>query len=263
MNALKAAIQPGGAAQPIGRQWVICLEGIRPGASVCPHCRTNLAPLQALADRDTALEERVTAPRQWLQKTRLLCACGPTSPSPHTEIKWSHMIENIFRRLVSLLVPRWFATVLPGSSPVVFRLVRPVVASPFGLRSQQNLPGGATVQVIAALAFGSIGTLLNSVLDVAEFGQTPPGLTTLEIVASIAAIALSHYAASALADVRLRFDNHPRRVPAHIPDSATLKGALSAKTPHPVSRIVGSDHHTSGFSRPSSSCDLSYALAAQ
>ena len=36
-------------------------EEIWPGASVCPHCGSNLAPLQALADKQAALEERVAA----------------------------------------------------------------------------------------------------------------------------------------------------------------------------------------------------------
>jgi hypothetical protein len=60
VNVLRSAPQPVDSAQAIGRQCVFCLEGIRLGASVCPHCGSNLAPLQDLADKDAALEERLT-----------------------------------------------------------------------------------------------------------------------------------------------------------------------------------------------------------
>jgi hypothetical protein len=93
---------------------------------------------------------------------------------------------------------------LQGSSRVVFRFVGTAVALPFGFRFQRNLRGGTSVQVLAALAFGSIGTLLNGVLDTALAGHTPLLLTAQDIVASAAAISLSHYAGSALAEVRLR-----------------------------------------------------------
>ena len=217
MNVLRSAPQPVDSAQAIGRQCVFCLEGIRLGASVCPHCGSNLAPLQDLADKDAALEERLTALEREVaalqgasveqvpaEETTASMPAGPAGPSSPLAIKWPHMIDNIFLGLISLLVAHWLATMLPGSSRVVFRFVGLAVALPFGFRFQRNLRGGTSVQVLAALAFGSIGTLLNGVLDTALAGHTPLLLTTQDIVASAAAISLSHYAGSALAEVRLR-----------------------------------------------------------
>lgn len=201
------------AAPATGRHCVFCLEEIRPGASVCRHCGSNLAPLQDLADKNATLEERLVALEGEVAAMRISIAPAgttasvdvePTGPPSLMDIKWPHMVDNVFLGLVALLIAHWFATMLPGSSRVVFRFVGLIVALPFGVRFQRNLRGGTSVQVLAALAFGSFGTVLNGVLDIALAGRTPPLLTVHDIVASVAAIALSHYAGSALADMRLR-----------------------------------------------------------
>jgi hypothetical protein len=69
---------------------------------------------------------------------------------------------------------------------------------PFGFRLERNSRSGTTGQVLAALAFGSIGTLAIGVLDLAVGGDGAPPLAPQDIVASLATVALSHYAASAL-----------------------------------------------------------------
>jgi hypothetical protein len=76
------------------------------------------------------------------------------------------------------------------------------VALPFGYRFEHHARVGTTGQVVAALAFGSLGTLVIGVLDLAVAGRVPPSLTAQDVVASVAAIALSHYAGSALAHAR-------------------------------------------------------------
>ena len=56
---------PGSSSQQVyaapggGRRCVFCLEDIRPGASVCPHCRSAFAPLQRIADEHAVLQERL------------------------------------------------------------------------------------------------------------------------------------------------------------------------------------------------------------
>jgi hypothetical protein len=231
VNAPSATPLPVDATQAIGRQCVFCLEIIRPGAFVCPHCGSNLAPLQNLADKNAALEERLTALEGEVAAIRTTTEPAGTTSSAHVqatgpsslmEIKWPHMLDNVFLGLVALLMAHWFATMLPGNSRVVFRFVGLIVALPFGVRFQRNLRGGTSVQVLAALAFGSFGTLLNGVLDIALAGHTPPLLAVHDIVASVAAIALSHYAGSALADMRLR------RAEQAATEAAAARQAVSA-----------------------------------
>jgi hypothetical protein len=76
------------------------------------------------------------------------------------------------------------------------------VALPFGFRFELNSKSGTTGQVLAAVAFGSLGTLAIGLLDIALAGHGAPPPTAQDIVASVAAIALSHYAGSALAHSR-------------------------------------------------------------
>jgi hypothetical protein len=57
-----------GVVSSDNRRCVFCLKEIRPGASVCPHCRSNLAPLQDLADKNTLLEQRLAALEQVVAK---------------------------------------------------------------------------------------------------------------------------------------------------------------------------------------------------
>lgn len=221
MNALGSSSQPFDAVPSGGRRCVFCLEEIRPGASVCPHCGSNLAPLQRFADEYAALGERLATLEQQVAALRQAgreqaSAEGvpvppPTeSPPPSlgaemalgAEIKWPHMADNIFLGLTALLAAHWLATTLPAGGRTVFRLVALVVALPFGFRFERNSRSGTASQVLAALAFGSLGTLAIGVLDIALAAHSAPPPTAQDIIASVAAIALSHYAGSALAHSR-------------------------------------------------------------
>lgn len=193
-------------------QCVFCLEGIRPGASVCPHCNSTLAPLQAVADKQAALEERLIALEEALATLRVsrgdqdmaaavpVPAPGdPPAPSLRAGINWPHMVDNIFLGLATLLAAHWIATTLPAGGRTGFRLVALVVALPFGSRFENNARSGAPGQVIAALAFGSLGTMAIGLLDMVIAGRGAPPPTARDMIASVAAIALSHFAGSALA----------------------------------------------------------------
>jgi hypothetical protein len=192
------------------RQCVFCMEEIRPGASVCPHCGSNLAPLQSLADRAAALEERLAALEQELAALSTARSEQPgaeveetTRPEPSgVDIKWPHMADNLLLGLATLLAAHWLATTLPGSNRTLFRLVALIVALPFGFRFEYNARSGVTGQVVAALAFGCLGAVAIGILDIALTGHPPPSLTAQDIVASVAAIGLSHYTGSALAHAR-------------------------------------------------------------
>jgi hypothetical protein len=200
-----------------GRHCVFCMEEIRPGASVCRHCGSNLAPLQNLADNQATLDARLavleqevaalgaaTVERATAEVTSSPALLEPATPPAGTAVKWPHMADNIFLGLAALLVAHWLASTLPGSNRTIFRLVALVVALPFGFRFQSNARSGISGQVLAALAFGSLGTLAIGVLDLSLAGRTPLSPTAQDVVASVAAIALSHYAGSALAQSRQR-----------------------------------------------------------
>jgi hypothetical protein len=200
------------------RHCVFCMEEIRPGASACPHCGNNLAPLQNFADRHAAFEQRLAALEQEVAVLRVAGfetatiaetagSMSAESLGPPAEIKWPHMADNIFLGLATLLAAHWLATTLPGSNRTVFRLVALVVALPFGFRFEHHARSGTSGQVVAALAFGSIGTLCIGLLDIAQAGHAPPALSAGDIVASVAAIALSHFAGSALASARRKRAN--------------------------------------------------------
>jgi hypothetical protein len=170
--------------------------------------------LQEFADRQSALEGRLAAIEQALaalyaagEQVQTTAAPAPISGEPAAapsirRVSWPHMMDNIFLGLATLLVAHWLATTLPGGDRAVFRLVALIVALPFGFRFERNANADTTGQVLAALAFGSLGTLVISVLDLALARHAAPPLTAQDVVQSVAAIALSHYAGSALAHVR-------------------------------------------------------------
>ena len=210
------------------RQCVFCREEIRPGASVCPHCRGTLAPLQGFADKQAALEGRLAALEQEVAALRAgeaeLAAvegdpapapAAPSSPSVRAEFKWPHMADNIFLGLTVLVAAHWLATTLPTSSRTWFRLVALVIVLPFGFRFERHARAGTSGQVLAALAFGSVGTLAIGVLDLVLAGHGGPTPTPQDVVASAATIALSHFAGSAWAHFRqVRDDPAPITTPA-------------------------------------------------
>lgn len=215
MDALGSSSQPAETVTSGSRQCVFCLEDIRPGASVCPHCGNALAPLQAFAEKQRALEERLAALEQDLATLRAnggeQAAVGgepalAPSDSPATsvgaDIRWPHMADNIFLGLATLLAAHWLVMTMPGGGRAGFRLVALVVALPFGIRFERNSRSGPTAQVLAALAFGSIGTLAIGLLDMAVAAHGVPPPTAQDVIASVAAIALSHFAGSALAHSR-------------------------------------------------------------
>jgi hypothetical protein len=217
MDAAGPSPQSLDAALGRTRQCVFCLETIQPGASVCPHCGSNLAPLQTLADRYAALELRLAALEQQLLGWRsanadTVSAEAPDSATPAeaaaaptgVTISWPHMADNIFLGLATLLVAHWLATTVPGSNRTIFRLVALVVAAPFGFRFQRHSRSDPAGQVLAALAFGCLGTLAIGVMDLAVAGHAPSSLTARDVVASVAVITLSHFAGSSLARAQQR-----------------------------------------------------------
>ncbi|HME25432.1 MAG TPA: zinc ribbon domain-containing protein [Acetobacteraceae bacterium] len=230
VNALGSSSRSTQTATNELRQCVFCREEIRPGASVCPHCGGTLTPLQGFADKQAALEQRLAALEQEVAALRAggleqaavegdpAPAAAP-SPSVRAEFKWPHMADNIFLGLMTLLAAHWLATTLPTSERTVYRLVALAVALPFGFRFERNSRSGPSGQVLAALAFGSIGTLAIGLLDIAVAGRGAPPPTPQDIIASVAAIALSHFAGSALA--------HSRRMRAEQADRAAVD-AVSA-----------------------------------
>ena len=182
---------------------------------MCPHCGSALAPWQGFADKHAALEERIAALELEVAALQLpgseqvpanaaesAAPENPEGPVSGATIRWPHMADNIFLGLTTLLAAHWLATSLPFGNRTVFRLVALIVALPFGFRFERNARIGTTGRVVAALAFGSLGTLVIGVLDLALAGHPPPSLTAQDVVASVAAISLSHFAGSALARSR-------------------------------------------------------------
>jgi hypothetical protein len=194
----------------VARQCVFCREEIRPGASVCPHCGSNLEPLQMLADQCAALGERLTAVEQALALPRE----APTaSPEPEvvaqrvqdtglvsTVIKWPHMVDNILLGLSVLVAAHWIASTVPMGNRAIFRIVALAVALPFGYRFETNARSDLAGQVLAALAFASSGTLLIGMLDLLLRAKAISPVLPQDIVATFATIALSHFAGGTLAE---------------------------------------------------------------
>jgi hypothetical protein len=101
-----------------------------------------------------------------------------------------------------LVAAHWLATTLPAGGHTWFRLVALVVTLPFGFRFEHHSRTGTSGQVIAALAFGSTGTLAIGVLDLILVGHGGPPPTPEDVISSVATIALSHFACSAWAQFR-------------------------------------------------------------
>ena len=90
------------------RRCVFCCKEIHPFASICPHCTSNLVPLQRLSDDRAALEERVAILEHSVAELQLAqSASVETSPSSIAAgveavpvssrgINWPHMAENVF-----------------------------------------------------------------------------------------------------------------------------------------------------------------------
>jgi hypothetical protein len=190
------------------RLCIFCCEEIKPGASVCPHCGGSLVPLQTFADRQAAMERRLTALEEALAARSADsvkstdAAVAIRDGSRPAEIKWPHMADNIFLGLTVLVAAHWLATTLPAGGNTWFRLVALVVALPFGFRFERHSRTGTSGQVIAALAFGSIGTLAIGVLDLVLARHGGPLPTPEDVISSVATIALSHFAGSAWAQFR-------------------------------------------------------------
>jgi len=191
------------------RLCIFCCEEIRPGASVCPHCGGTLVPFQNFADRQAAMEQRLAALEEAVaaqsveDRRKSADAVTITSDGPRSmELKWPHMADNIFLGLTVLVAAHWLATTLPAGGRTWFRLVALVVALPFGFRFERHSRAGTSGQVMAALAFGSIGTLAIGVLDLVLAGHSGPPPTPEDVISSVATIALSHFAGSAWAQSR-------------------------------------------------------------
>jgi hypothetical protein len=86
------------------------------------------------------------------------------------------MADNIFLGLATLLAAHWLVMTSPAGGRAGFRLGALVVALPFGIRLEHNSRSGPPAQVLAALAFGAIGTLAIGLLDMAvsAHGMPPP-----------------------------------------------------------------------------------------
>lgn len=193
----------------VARRCVFCREEIRLGASVCPHCGSNLEPLQTLADQYAALERRLAAIEQTLALPRE-AATAPREPEyvPErvqdaglvtTVTKWPHMVDNILLGLSALVAAHWIASTVPIGNRAIFRIVALAVALPFGYRFETNARSDLAGQVLAALAFASTGTLLIGMLDLLLRAKAISPVLPQDIVATFATIALSHYAGGTLA----------------------------------------------------------------
>jgi hypothetical protein len=239
VDTLASSPPSAGPATQAARVCVFCQEEIRPGASVCPHCGSNLAPLQSLADRNAALEARLAALEQeviLLRDPGVRPAGAPApaavfdGPAPMAArsmvLMWPHMVDNLLLGLATLLAAHWIATTFPVGDRAMFRIVALAVALPFGFRFETNARAGTSGRVFAALAFASIGTLLIGIVDLLVPGRWLPPALLQDAVASFATIALSHFAGSAFA--RFRQIRNQRRAAAASAQSSAAPVASSA-----------------------------------
>jgi hypothetical protein len=161
-----------------------------------------------------ALEERVAALEQSVGELQLvqtesaestassIAASVEAVPLPLSGINWPHMADNVFLGMVVLIAAHWLATTLPVDSRPLFLLVALVVALPFGYRFERHTGSDVSEQVIAALAYGCLGTLALGLLDMALGVLTAHSPSGSDTVAAVAAISLSHFVGTALAQGR-------------------------------------------------------------
>jgi hypothetical protein len=114
------------------------------------------------------------------------------------------MADNLFLGLTALLAAHWLATTLPHANRSIYRLAALAVALPFGFRFEAYARSSTSGQVLAALAFGGLGTLVVGMLDIAVAGGVPASVSIHDLAASVAAIALSHLAGSFWASAQHR-----------------------------------------------------------
>jgi hypothetical protein len=191
---------------------VFCMEDVKPGASVCPHCGGVLVPFQRLLVDQAALEARLAALEQEVAALRPMPseptapgdASSVTAPTPPQAaiVGWPHMADNLFLGLTALLAAHWLGTTLPHANRMVFRLAALAIAMPFGYRFEAYARAGTSGQVLAALSLGSLGTLAVGILDIALAGGMPASIGVQDIAASVAVITLSHLAGSFFASFR-------------------------------------------------------------
>ena len=203
---------------------VYCLEDIKPGASVCPHCGGVLGPFQRLLVDQASLEARLAALEQEVAASRsapaeVLATADVSSPAAPAQPQgatfgWPHMADNLFLGLTALLAAHWLATTLPHANRTVYRLAALAVAMPFGFRFESYAQTGISGRVLAALALGGLGTLVVGILDIALAGGMPATIGVQDIVASVAVITLSHLAGSFFASFRRN------RAERHTPEAA-------------------------------------------
>lgn len=186
-----------------------CLEEIRVGASVCKRCGSNVAPLHQLILARVALEERLAAVETELATLRqarpdpeVVIVPPPVAGMPPRRVGWPHMVDNLFLGLAALLAAHWLASTVPEGQQALSRLVALCVALPFGFRYEVYARAGASAQIVAALFYGVLGALLIVAVDAAisgGFAQIGGQLHGRELVASVAAIGLSHLTGSCIA----------------------------------------------------------------
>ncbi len=175
--------------------------------------------MQRISDERAALEERVAVLERTIAAMRLtrpadteagpvgVMAGAPVVPPPVPWIKWPHMVDNLFLGLVVLIAAHWFVTTLPAHGQALFRLVALIVALPFGYRFERNSGSSTAGQVIAALSYGCFGAVALGLLDMAVAGLASRPFSASDVLATVAAIALSHFAGSSLARAqRVRAD---------------------------------------------------------
>ena len=138
------------------------------------------------------------------------------------------MADNLFLGLTALLAAHWLATTLPHANRTVYRLAALAIAMPFGFRFESYAQTGISGRVLAALALGGLGTFVVGILDMALAGGLPAGLGMQDVIASVAAIALSHLAGSFFASFRRNRAERRAPDPAAERDSHTPLGFTAA-----------------------------------
>jgi hypothetical protein len=199
------------AAAPIST-CVYCLETIKPGASVCPHCGEVLAPFERLQVDLSQVEARLAAIEQEVTVLRstpsadtdaggTASVTAPTQPQAAI-VGWPHMVDNLFLGLTALLAAHRLATTLPHANRTDFRVAALTIAMPFGFCFEAYARTGTSGQVVVALSLGSLGTPAVGILDITLAGGMPASIGVQDIAASVAVIMLSHLAGSFFASFR-------------------------------------------------------------